>query len=122
MASGTWPWRTVFFSFVRVRNSDHRWPRLRLPYQYSLYVNYDLRPESRLNCWNHEVPEEFAEANATRMPDEEAGTTGAGEGAERAIGGSSLSFEEMLEREMAKEAEASATAASDRAARLEGAS
>jgi hypothetical protein len=105
------------------------WYGFGLPYQYSLYVNYDLRPESGLNRWNHEVPEEFKEPNALRMPDETAGgvPTGGGGGggdggAERAIGGSGgLSFEEMLEREMAKEAEAAAEAAAARDARLAGA-
>ena len=37
------------------------WYGFGLPYQYSLYVNYELRPESALNKWNDEVPKEFAE-------------------------------------------------------------
>ena len=60
------------------------------------------------------------------MPDEIVGAkemgTGTASSTERAVGGSGLSFEEMLERELAKEAEAAATAANDRAARLGGAS
>lgn len=102
------------------------WYGFGLPYQYSLYVNFDLRAESRLNSWNHEVPEEFSDSNASRMPDEDVGARvaavgGASEGTERAIGGSGLSFEEILEREMAKEAEAATTAATNRTSRLGGA-
>ncbi len=98
------------------------WYGFGLPYQYSLYVNFELRAESRLNLWNHEVPEEFSDANATRMPDEAIGAiveaaSGVSEGSERAIGGSGLSFEEILEREMAKEAEAVATTATNRTSR-----
>ena len=98
------------------------WYGFGLPYQYSLYVNFELRAESRLNLWNHEVPEEFSDANAARMPDEAIGAiveaaSGVSEGSERAIGGSGLSFEEILEREMAKEAEAVATTATNRTSR-----
>ena len=85
------------------------WYGIGLPYQYSLFVNYDLRKDSPLSVWNDEVSrEDFEAANATRMPDEapkESAAAAAAGGEERAIGGSGgLSFEEMMERELAKEA------------------
>ena len=65
--------------------------------------------DSPLSAWNDEVSrEDFEAANAARMPDEvpEENAVGARAGGEeRAIGGSGgLSFEEMMERELAKEA------------------
>jgi|TARA_B110000208_G_scaffold189429_1_gene250947 hypothetical protein len=80
----------------------------KLPYQYSLYVNYVLEEASPLNTWNADVPLDFEEANAIRMEDareggEASGVAQMGKG-ERALGGTKLSFEELMEREMAREA------------------
>lgn len=70
-----------------------------LPYQYSLYVNYEVSAESPLVAWNEDVPREFEEANARRMDDISAVDSAP---TERALGGTKLSFEELMEREMAK--------------------
>ena len=67
------------------------WYGIGLPYQYSLFVNYDLRKDSPLSVWNDEVSrEDFEAANAARMPDEvpEENAVGARTGGEeRASGG-----------------------------------
>jgi hypothetical protein len=69
-----------------------------LPYQYRLFVNYDPRAQS-LNEWNAEIPREF-EDMATKSP--ESGFL-PDRGAEAiVVAGGKLSFEEILERELAK--------------------
>ena len=78
--------------------------RAALPYQYSLYVNYDLAAASALAAWNDEVPDEFRESNAARMPDEDAAAAAGGAAADDApVAGTSLTFEELLERELRRE-------------------
>ena len=72
----------------------------KLPYQYSLFVNYDLGAASHLAAWNDEVPDEFRASNAARMADE-APDRAQGEAP---VGGAGLSFEELLERELQREA------------------
>jgi len=69
-----------------------------LPYQYSLFVNYAPAEASPLARWNPDVPDEFRAANARRMPDVVAAAP------EAPIAGTSLSFEALLERELAREA------------------
>ena len=72
-----------------------------LPYQYSLFLTYAPHADSPLAAWNDEVPDDFREANARRMPDEAAAAAAA---AEAPVGGKALSFEALLERELAREA------------------
>jgi len=71
-----------------------------LPYQYSLYVNYKISADSPLRLWNKDVPRSFEALNAVRMGDVVA--TDAATKKERALGGTKLTFEELMEREMAK--------------------
>ena len=72
----------------------------KLPYQYSLFVNYDLGAASHLAAWNDEVPDEFRASNAERMADEAPDRSQG----EAPVGGAGLSFEELLERELQREA------------------
>ena len=74
--------------------------RASLPYQYSLYVNYEPTSGSALAEWNDEVPDEFRASNAIRMPDEAPKQRTHDEAP---VGGTKLSFEALLERELAKE-------------------
>ena len=71
-----------------------------LPYQYSLFVNYAPAEASPLARWNDDVPDEFRASNAERMADE-APDRAQGEAP---VGGAGLSFEELLERELQREA------------------
>ena len=67
-----------------------------LPYQYRLFINYEPRSQ-RLNEWNDEIPREF---ETLTVSSERPVDTGA-----EAIAccGGKLSFEELMERELAKE-------------------
>lgn len=74
-----------------------------LPYQYSLFLNYAPHADSPLAAWNGEVPRSFEAANDARMNDEAAGGARAPAAAEQPLGGTTLSFEALLERELARE-------------------
>lgn len=41
--------------------------RAALPYQYSLFVNYNPGPDSTLSTWNSEIPIDFKSGNKIRM-------------------------------------------------------
>ncbi len=66
-----------------------------LPYQYRLFINYEARSQ-RLHEWNEEIPRDFENVvtSSSRTVDS---------GAEAVVVGGILSFEEILERELAKE-------------------
>jgi hypothetical protein len=69
-----------------------------LPYQYRLFLNYEPR-SSGLNEWNDEIPREFESLTACCEKPED-------RGAEATVcSGGKLSFEELMERELAKEKE-----------------
>ena len=90
--------RSIFGPDLRKARFMPAMHRPSLPYQYSLFLNYEPRQDSLLNDWNPEVSEsDFAAANARRMVDEEEVVTET-----RALTGTSLTFEELLQRELQK--------------------
>jgi len=71
----------------------------KLPYQYALFLNYEPSSNSALAAWNGEVPRDFEASNSSTM--ETAVVV-----VERPTTGSGLSFEELLARELARDANA----------------
>ena len=67
-----------------------------LPYQYRLFINFE--PRSRgLHEWNDEIPREFEDMTACCEKPTDRGAEAI------ACSGGKLSFEELMERELAKE-------------------
>ena len=66
-----------------------------LPYQYRLFLNYEPRSQG-LNEWNDEIPREFETMVTSCEKPVDRGHEAI------AVTGSKLSFEEMIERELAK--------------------
>jgi len=67
-----------------------------LPYQYRLFLNYEPRSQG-LNEWNDEIPREFENLTASSEKQKDRGSEAI------ACSGGKLSFEELMERELAKE-------------------
>ena len=80
-------------------------PHPTLPYQYSLFVNYEPAPQSPLLRWNDEVDDDFRASNEQRMPDLDDSTAQTRTTAvpaaynDKPIAGTQLSFDELLARE-----------------------
>jgi hypothetical protein len=67
-----------------------------LPYQYRLFINFEPRSQG-LNEWNDEIPREFEGMSASCEKPQDRGAEAI------ACSGGKLSFEELMERELAKE-------------------
>ena len=67
-----------------------------LPYQYRLFLNYEPR-SAGLSEWNDEIPREFESITASAEKQKDRGAEAI------PCSGGKLSFEELMERELAKE-------------------